>query len=270
MRSCSARRSLAWRLWGELADLVEEEGAAAGELEAAGLVLDGSGEGALDVAEELGFEEFAGQSGAVDLDQRSGAPERGVVQAFGHELLAGAGFAEDEHGGLARADLLDEFLDREHTRALADEVDALAAFDLLFQGLVLAGQAGEAPGLVEHGLELVVVRGLGQVVEGAFFHGVHGASDGAVGGEQDHGQVGAGDLQLAQDLDAAHAGHAHVEEHDVGLGGRDGGQGGLAVGGLGHCPAAVLEHGFDHEPVAGLVVDHQDLAFAHHLSPCRN
>ena len=43
---------------GHLADLVEEDGAAVGELELAGLALVGAGEGAALVAEELGLEEL--------------------------------------------------------------------------------------------------------------------------------------------------------------------------------------------------------------------
>src|SRR5437879_2311342 len=38
-------------------DFVEEDGSAMGGLEAAGLVVDGAGEGALDVAEQLAFQQ---------------------------------------------------------------------------------------------------------------------------------------------------------------------------------------------------------------------
>ena len=53
-----------------VADLVEEQGAAVGQLEPAELALDGAGEGALLVAEQLGLEQRLGQRAAVDLDER--------------------------------------------------------------------------------------------------------------------------------------------------------------------------------------------------------
>ena len=57
-------------LEGHLADLVEEERAAVGQLEAADASVDGAGERALLVAEQLALDESGGQGGAVDLDQR--------------------------------------------------------------------------------------------------------------------------------------------------------------------------------------------------------
>jgi hypothetical protein len=56
----------------ELADLVEEEGAAGGLAEPAGAVADGPGEGAADVAEQLRLEQLAGDGRAVDGDEWAG------------------------------------------------------------------------------------------------------------------------------------------------------------------------------------------------------
>ena len=53
-------------------DLVEEDGAGVRRLEPAGAVLDGAGERALDVAEQLAFEQALGQGPAVDADVRAG------------------------------------------------------------------------------------------------------------------------------------------------------------------------------------------------------
>jgi hypothetical protein len=53
-----------------VADLVEEDGAAVGGDELAGLPPHGAGEAPLLVAEELGLDELLGDRGAVDLDQR--------------------------------------------------------------------------------------------------------------------------------------------------------------------------------------------------------
>ena len=80
----------------ELADLVEEERPAVGELEPARLRLGRAGEGALLVAEELALDERGGQGGAVHRDEGPVAPRAVRVKAAGEQLLAGAGLAEEE------------------------------------------------------------------------------------------------------------------------------------------------------------------------------
>src|SRR5262249_15050482 len=60
----------------QLADLVEEDGAAVGELEAADAVGEGTRERPLHMAEELTFDEPGGQGGTVDLDE--GPPAAGA------------------------------------------------------------------------------------------------------------------------------------------------------------------------------------------------
>ncbi len=87
----------------DVADLVEEERAAVGELEAPLLAADGAGEGALLVAEELGLEERLGEGRAVHLDEGLVGARRLLVKRLGDELLAGAGLAQDEDGGAGRA-----------------------------------------------------------------------------------------------------------------------------------------------------------------------
>ena len=56
-----------------LGDLVEEQRAAVGELEAAGAAIGGAGERALLVAEDLALEQRLGNRRAVDGDERRGA-----------------------------------------------------------------------------------------------------------------------------------------------------------------------------------------------------
>ena len=53
----------------QVADLVEEQGAAVGDLDLAECRLGGAGEGALLVAEQLAFEQRLGNRGAVDGDE---------------------------------------------------------------------------------------------------------------------------------------------------------------------------------------------------------
>src|SRR5262249_31865400 len=73
-----------------LADLVEEDGAAGGDLEQAGLGRDRAREGAALVAEELALEQRLAEAGAVDGDELP-APTRARVERARQHLLARAG-----------------------------------------------------------------------------------------------------------------------------------------------------------------------------------
>ena len=59
----------------------------------------------------------------------------------GDEFLAGAGFAEDQHGGIAWARLSRSVVAPLHRRPVADQLRfAFDAFQLTFQGTILVGQ----------------------------------------------------------------------------------------------------------------------------------
>ncbi len=88
----------------DLADLVEEERAAVGALEAAGARRDGAGEGAVLVAEQLALEHALGERLAVDGDERRADAVAPVVQQARDELLAGPALALHQDGRRARRD----------------------------------------------------------------------------------------------------------------------------------------------------------------------
>src|SRR5690606_36068127 len=104
----------------ELADLVEEDRAARGLLEAAAVLADRAGERALLVAEQRRLDEITRDRATVEDDERLVTARRGVVDAPGDELLAGAGLAGDEAGQIARRDLLEGREDLAHTGRGAD------------------------------------------------------------------------------------------------------------------------------------------------------
>jgi hypothetical protein len=83
---------------GSLTDLVEEEGAAVGDLEVTAAQPVGAGEGAALVAEELAFEQRLGDGGAVDGDEGPLGARSGGVDAARQPLLADAGLAEQHQG----------------------------------------------------------------------------------------------------------------------------------------------------------------------------
>ena len=105
----------------QVADLVEEDGAAVGLLEEAALQAGRAGEGAAGVAEELALHELGRQGAAVDRHEAAvlaGAPG---VDGPGRQLLAGAGLAGEQHRDVERAGLLEELVDLPHRRAAAHQ-----------------------------------------------------------------------------------------------------------------------------------------------------
>ena len=120
--SCSTRRSLACRSTSSLADLVQEERSAVGDLEAAGPGGDRAREGALLVAEELRLDQRRWDGGAVDPDERAGAAGAALVDRAGEELLPRTGFTEEQDCRVGRGHLRHP---REHEAdraALADDL----------------------------------------------------------------------------------------------------------------------------------------------------
>ena len=81
----------------EIANLVEEQRPAVGDLHEAELALARVREGAALVAEQLALHQVLGDGGAVELDEGAGRARRAVVQHARHRLLAGAALAGHQH-----------------------------------------------------------------------------------------------------------------------------------------------------------------------------
>src|SRR6185312_6356130 len=114
-------QELRLHLQGELGDLVEEEGAAVGHLEQAGLGLDGASEGAALVPEELALEEGVGEGGAVDPHVRRRAPRRAPVDRVGDDVLARPGLAQEDDREVALSEEIDDAIELAH--AVVDDDD---------------------------------------------------------------------------------------------------------------------------------------------------
>jgi hypothetical protein len=120
-------QQLRLQLEGQLADLVEEQGPAVGRLEGSLPIGHRAGEGAAHVAEELALDQGGGDGRAVEDDQRAARAGALVVQPLGHQLLAGAGLALDQHGGVGGRHPLEHREHPAHGHAAADEpAEALA------------------------------------------------------------------------------------------------------------------------------------------------
>ncbi len=137
----STRSSLAWSGERQVADFVEEEGAAVGRFEAAHAVGLGVGKSAAHVAEKLAFESAVGQAADVDGDQRLAGARRSGVQGARHQAFAAAVFAGEQHGGVARRHPADQLEHRPHGRRLGHQQLGLLAR----RPALRRGEAARAP-----------------------------------------------------------------------------------------------------------------------------
>ena len=85
----STRSSLACTVERQLADLVEEQRAAVGDLEQPGLGVGRAGERAAHVPEQLAFEQRLDDGRAVDDDEPLAAARPGAMERARDQLLAG-------------------------------------------------------------------------------------------------------------------------------------------------------------------------------------
>ena len=104
-----------------LADFVEEHRAGVRGLEHALGVGDRAGERALDVAEELGFEQRFGERAAVDRHERPARAVAVLMNGARDQLLAGAALADDQHRRIGRRGVRDLLVDRRHHRRAAEQ-----------------------------------------------------------------------------------------------------------------------------------------------------
>jgi hypothetical protein len=105
----------------QLTHLVEEHRAAVRLAEEPGVPLDRAGERPALMAEELASEELPAQSAAVDGLKARGPARAHPVERRRHQLLAGAGLADDQDGDIHGRDPLEAPEERLHGRTLADE-----------------------------------------------------------------------------------------------------------------------------------------------------
>ena len=188
------RSSFDWRRQRHLADLVEEQRAAVGRFEQAALLLAGVGEGAALVAEQLALEQLLGQRRAGDVDERTVRAVAVEVNGLGGEVLAGSGFAGEQHGGgAAGGDAREQRLHLLHRRRRADD-----GVEAGFLPLAAAQRADFAPQLAgferlldEH-RHFVEIERLVDVVVRPELHRLDGVLDSRKRGHQDDQRLGRG------------------------------------------------------------------------------
>ena len=136
------------------------------------------------MAEELALQHAFGECFAVHGEERLADTIAPVVQQPRHQFLAGAALALNEHGGAAGGDTAHQRQQRRALRALGDDrLGRVASSHFPPQLAVLALQTSELDGAGDQRAQLVVVEGLGDVVEGALAHRRHRRRNAAVRGQ---------------------------------------------------------------------------------------
>jgi hypothetical protein len=125
-----------------VADLVEEQHAAFGGLEVALVAPIGAGECPALVAEESRFEQRSRERRAIERQERVPVAVAPRVDGAGDQLLAGAGLAHHQHGGVHPRGTIDEGGYRLHPRGGPDHLRLARALE---RGLAV-GQDGEKVG----------------------------------------------------------------------------------------------------------------------------
>ena len=218
----------------------------------------GAGERALLVAEQIGLDERLGDGGRVDGDEGPVTPRALMVDGPRDQLLAGSALAGDQDGGRRPGDLRDqavELLDR--GMPTDDLVEVVRARQLGAQECDLALERPALEGASRKRQELVLLEGLGQIVEGAELHGGHCGAHGLHGGDEDHLDALVERLDALEHLDTVHPGQSDVEQDEVDRGGPDDVE---RAGAVGHVDdfVVVLEDQPKRLPNAWVVIDDED------------
>ena len=244
----------------ELADLVEEDRPAPRRDEQAGVVAVGAGERAPDVAEELVLQQVVRDRRAVDRQERRVGLGPGRVQGAGHQLLARARLARDQHVAARRADLADQGLDRPASAALwpTRVSRPTCACSCRRSAWFSQQEPAIAHQPVDLGEQLLEDHRLHQVVVRPALEGRDGVLDRGVGGDHQDQGLGPDLEQAVEQFEAVGAGQLDVAEGQVGLEPLGEGQGRGGVAGHADLVALPLEELLEGRGDHLLVVDDED------------
>src|SRR5690625_3865842 len=123
-----------------LADLVQKERAAVGQLELAGTILSGTRERPLGVTEQLAFHQVFRQRRAVDVNQWRIRSVGLRVQMTGNNFFADAGFTGNQYREIGLRHHVDFVAQRFYRIALADQLVLAPIFQYRLRHQVLAAR----------------------------------------------------------------------------------------------------------------------------------
>ena len=170
------------------------------------------------MAEEFTLQQLRTQRRAVDNDEFRLGPSAEIVQRVGHQFLARAALALDEHRGPARRDLLDRFKDALHRlRVPQQPVQSVALRHLLLQRDILHLQRAAAQRTFDEQVQFLDVERLGDEMISAPLHRLHGHVHAAVGRHHNDDRFIRHRQRLADQSHAVIRAEPQVGHHDVHL-----------------------------------------------------
>ena len=211
------------------------------------------------MAEKLAFEQLFRQADAVDGNEWFVVALAPVVDRAREDLLAGAAFAEEQYGGLARRRLFRGRYRFGHSGAFADD-QLVAPVDFFAEDFDFALEVFALERFSDHDFEMLGIEGLENKIVSALLHRRHRAFDGAVCGNDDDRNIDSILPQRLQHLHAIHPGHLKIQEHDRRWLTTNGGERLPPVRRHLHVAVQSAETGFQQLPRRGIVIDDQDSA----------
>ena len=128
-------------------------------------------------------------------------------------FFSGAALAEQQDGNIDIGDERGLRADLAHLRAGCDEEDVVGKFfDLSAVSLFALAEAE-----VDDGIQFGLLKGFGEIVEGAELHGVYDFAGVVDARQHDDLYAGLNLAELLKSLQPVDAGHEHVKQDEIGL-----------------------------------------------------
>lgn len=195
-----------------VADLVEEDGSPVGQAEFSLPIMVGTGKGAPDMSKQFALQEVVGNCRAVDRDESGWKPVAGIVDGPGQYLFAGTALSVNGYRGLTGgSDFGGTFQQLPHDRVQGD--DTLERETFLQESLdlfIFTDDMQIIEGSPDGDLQLFRVGGLFQKIVSPPTHGLYGALDATMGGDDDSRNTRIPFPHLPEEFKAVHARHDQV------------------------------------------------------------
>ncbi|MCY1222594.1 hypothetical protein D9M72_346920 [compost metagenome] len=200
----------------QVADLVEEQGAAVGIDELAGVFFRRAGKGALFVAEENALDQVMRDRATIDGDEGLADPVARRLDGAGHHFLADAGLAFEHDRNVGLGGTARQVDHPDHRRACRNDVlEADGAAARTARGFDLAVAARHLQRIADRDRQPLRRDGLHQEVEGTRLHRVNHGFDAALAGLYDDRHIDAALGQRFKEAVPVHFRHQQVEQNDI-------------------------------------------------------
>jgi len=192
-----------------------------------------------------------------------------MVDRRRRQLLAGATFAEDQDGQVGGGDFADQFGDiLQPDRAAEDGLARRQRFLQVHERRTAGIAADLAGDVLDEGEQVVHDHRLEDILIGAHFYRSDRIVDRAIAGQHDYKGLRPQPFDLAQQVDAADPGHAHVGDDDIELVVSEELQPLEAAAGGSADDVFQLEHVLQGAKAVLLVIDDQNLdCLVHNFQP---